>query len=285
MEFAEEIDLKGRAYQLVKIQRGGVSAIYKGDLGFLRIGSKEKISKDLSSHKKMQEYGFPVAKIVEEGIDKDLYYFIEESFGDKCFGLLFREEFKRDGVISDKTFDKFISICVQFTEAQFKSIIKEEKWEEFGVGVHLDLVSEELPDEKEKILKRWESMKANLKVFPFVVSHGDFTPFNIFPDGIIDLENSFYAPIGFDVGAIIEHLNWFPLSHDYEIHRLYKFTDKQREKFCDAIDAIYIKNNLPGISGFLSDFNFAKGLWFVSKMWRTPKIQQFRFDVLREIIS
>ena len=153
------------------------------------------------------------------------------------------------------------------------------------MGVHLDLVSKELPDEKNKIFKKWNNVKDNLRSFPFAVSHGDFTPFNIFPKGIIDLENSFYAPIGFDVGAIIEHLNWFPTSNDYELHQLYKFTNEQKKKFCKAMDDIYIIHKLPGISMFLDDFNFTKGLWFVSKMDKTPKLQQFRFNLLKEIIS
>ena len=123
MEFNKEIEIKDKLYKLVKIQRAGISAIYEGELGFLRIGNKERISKDLASHKKMQEYGFPVAKIIEEGAIGEIYYFIEESFGDKCFGLLFNEEIERDGVISDETFDKFISICVKFTEAQFIALL------------------------------------------------------------------------------------------------------------------------------------------------------------------
>lgn len=284
MEFKPQIIINNKVYNHVDTQRGGVSAIYKDDLNYLRIGEPEKIKKDLAFHKKMQSFNFPVPKILDEGIIDDMFYFIEESLGEEHFGSIFKKEVEEFGQIQDKTFEQFINILVLFAEAQLKTSTSSKDWDSFTDGIHLDVIYNELPSQKEKISIAYKKVEERLSIFPFAIIHGDLTPFNVYPSGIIDFENSFMGPVGYDLGAVIEHLNWFPESKDFEYHRLYNFSPEQKKRLSDKIDSIYTKNGLPKLSDYLVDFNFTKGIWFAVKMDRTPKLQKFRYDLINNLI-
>ena len=125
----------------------------------------------------------------------------------------------------------------------------------------------------------------HLSGFPFVITHGDFTPFNIFPKGVIDFEDTFMGPAGYDVGSVSELYKWFPTSRRYEFYRHYQFTRAQRTRYLYDMDSIYTEHGLPKISDYLGDFNFAKGVWFAVRMQRLPKLQQFRYKLLKSLLK
>jgi hypothetical protein len=283
-DYNKLVKINNQNYDLVDVQRGG-SAIYKNGSTYLRIGSKEKIEVDLALHKKMETFGFPVAKLISEGEHEGLQYFIEESLGEDCFGRIFKKETEQSGYVSDKSFEIFLDIALKFATAQLKTASAIKDWESFRKGIHLDIICQELPDEKEKILKRYQQIEERLDAFPFGILHGDFTPFNIYPKGIIDLEDSFQGPIGYDIGALPELQTWFPETSDDEFYRVYKFTPEQRTRLIESVDNVYINQNLPKISGFQEDFDFTKGIWFAVRMQHLPKLQQFRYEILRNLIS
>jgi hypothetical protein len=178
----------------------------------------------------------------------------------------------------------FVDVCAKFLKVQVKTLTSEKNWQEFEHGFNLDLIYEELPDCKLQIEKKWKQVRDNLNVFPFAIAHGDFTTHNIYPTGIIDLEDSFSAPFGYDIGAIVRMSEWFPESKDYEVFRLYNFSEQQMINFREVMDEICIKHNLPKISDYIDDFNFAKGVWFAVRMDRTPKLRQFRYNLLKKLI-
>ena len=285
MEFKPQIIINNKIYNHVDNQRGGISAIYRNDSNYLRIGEKEKIKKDIALHKKMESYNFPIPKILDEGISENLSYFIEESLGEEHFGNIFKRETEKFGIIQDKTFDQFIEILVQFAHAQLQTITSFQDWNFFTDGIHLDLLCNELPGQKEKILNAYKKVEERLSVFPFALLHGDLTPFNIFPKGVIDFEASFMGPVGYDLGAIVEHSNWFPEPKDFEYYRFYNFTDKQKKRLLDKFDSIYTNSGLPRLSDYLVDFNFTKGIWFAVRMDRAPKLQKYRYKLINQIIE
>lgn len=285
MEFRLQITIAGKTYTHVKTQRSGFSAIYKDETTFLRIGDKEKIKKDLAFHKKMEAYSFPVPKIISEGEFDNFSYFIEESVGDEHFGIIFKRETEKFGQIQDETFDQFITILVKFAEAQLRTIITVPDWDSFSKGIHLDYLILELPAEKDVIIDTFNLVKNKLSVFPFGLVHGDLTTFNIFPKGIIDFEDQFLGPVGYDIGAVVEHLNWFPEDKSCERFRSYNFSFEQKRKLVDRLDEVYLKHNLPKISNYLADFDFMKGIWFTVRMNPWPKLQAFRYKLMRSLIK
>jgi len=285
MEFKSQITIKGVIFNWVKTQRDGATAVYKGDSTFLRIGLPEKIKRNLLLHKKLEKYNFPMASLLDEGQIGDMYYFIETSLGSENFGTLFKKEFNEHGKITDETFNKFIVICEKFVNSQLKTVTSQKDWDNFSTTIHLDLICAELPEYKEKIFNTYKIVEKKLLVFPFVITHGDFTPFNILPEGIIDIENVFLAPAGYDLGGILAISNWFPDSTEYELHQVYKLTPEQKQKFIEMIDGIYINNSLPKISDYLEEFNFTRGMWFTARMSRFPKLQEFRYALLKSLVS
>ncbi len=284
MKFERQITIGSKVFEYVDTQRDGTTAIYKDDSTYLRIGNKERIEKDLSFHKRMESYSFPVPNIYSEGIIDEMSFFIEESLGAEHFGNIFKEETEKFGKIQNETFEQFIEICIRFTEAQLKTVTDLKDWKSFKQGIHLDILCKELPDKKEEIMNAYKQIEERLNVFPFVLTHGDMTPFNMYPKGMIDFEDSFMGPAGYDLGSIIEHLNWFPESHEYEYYKLYTFTPEQKKKLTDAIDSVYIVHNLPKVSDYLADFDLAKGIWFAIRMDHTPLLQKFRYELINSLV-
>ncbi len=284
MQFDPKITINGMVFDYVDTQRDGDTAIYKSESAYLRIGAPEKVKRDLALHKQMENYGFPVAKLLAEGELCGMHYFAEESLGEKHFGHIFRDETEALGKIKDETFDRFTDVCTKFAEVQLKTATQDKNWDDFRRGIHLDTINEELPEDKKRILARYERARERLSPFPFVVTHGDFGTFNICPGGVIDLQDSFMGPAGYDLGGLIESHNWFPESKDYEFYRLFNFSPEQRKRFLDRTDGIYRKNGLPKISDYLDEFNFTRGVWFAVRMDGVPKLQKFRYEVLKSLL-
>ncbi|MCC7356710.1 MAG: phosphotransferase [Candidatus Doudnabacteria bacterium] len=282
--FPEILEIKHSTFSLVDVQRSGKSAIYNDKSRYLRIGIGPGISNDLHLHKQMQTFGFPVAKLLDEGQHEGMLYFIEESLGDEHFGEIFKNDISASGEISGSSFQQFIDVSKKFVESQVKTITTKPNWESFKIGIHLDKIVEELPEQADAIMLRYEKVEERLGAFPTGLLHGDFGPFNMYPKGIIDLESSFFGPVGYDIGSIMEFSNWFPESPHDGYYQTYKFTDEQKVRFYEIMDRVYIERDLPKISDYTSEFNFVKGIWFAVGMDHLPNLQKFRFKVLTSLL-
>lgn len=280
MEFPDEITIEGKSYTRVDIQRGGLSAIYCSDNEYVRIGEVGKITADLSMHKRMAAHQFPVAGLLGEGAYGDLYYFKEQSLGDHCFGEIFEREYSVKGMLSSDSWQQFMTLCEQFARAQISTSIKAQSWDAFEAGVHLDFALDEKPEYAQLLKDAFAAVKSRLSAFPFVVTHGDLTPFNMYPGGIIDLEDSFQAPLGFDLMALIAHLEWFPDTSTDRLHKLYTFSPDQHAEFVTRIDVLHTSKGLLAPSLYLREFNFAKGVWFAVRLQKYPSLMEFRYDHL-----
>ena len=274
-----EINLKGKVFKLVRVQRDGGTGVYKSDDEFLRIGEKEKIHKDLELHKNMEAGKFPVARLIEEGELSGQYYFIESSLGDNHLGKLFAEDMLRGGTISNKNFETFLKIVESFGKAQLKTNTDIKNYEVFAKGIHLDILCDELPQYSEAILSCFKNTIDKLSVFPFVISHGDLNPNNLYPTGVIDLEDSFYGPFGLDLVTAIVHINYFPDSKEYEYFAGYRFTPEQKKRYFLLIDSIATYGGLSALSSCKTEFEFCRAIWSLVRMDKWPKIQKFRYDL------
>ena len=83
----------------------------------------------------------------------------------------------------------------------------------------------------------------------------------------------------------ISTINYFPDSHEYEHSAGYRFTDKQKEEYLRKMDSISIENGLPPLSEFAKDFEFCRALWLGARIGHTPKLQQFRYDLIVESLK
>ena len=273
------IHIKGKVFDLVAVQRGATTAVYKSGNEILRIGDRAKITKDLALHKKMEALGFPVARLLGEGELGGSSYFIESSLGERHLGNQFAEDVRESGVIRDASFQSLLGIVDRFGRAQLKSIVPANDFEEFSRGIHLDILCEELPDYAVAIQSRFRRCSERFAPFPFVILHGDFNPSNLYPESVIDLEDSFYGPFGLDLVTALVHINYFPDSPEYEYVARYRFTSAQSREYLEAIDSIAAGANLPRLSEIKDDFEFCRASWSLVRMHKWPKLQHFRYEL------
>jgi len=276
----EKIELEGKTFSFVTGQRGGMSAIYKSEGAYLRIGEEKKIAPDLALHRKMEAAGFPVTRLLGEGVFDGQKYFIESSLGEKHLGELFSEDTEQRGAISENLFESLVSVAEKFAEAQLTTIAEERNFNDFARGIWIDRLCEEIPASASKLKERFEEVKRNTQSIPFVVTHGDFNPNNLYPAGVIDLEDSFHAPYGYDLISAITHINSFPDSEEFEYFAKYRFTLDQISHYLERLDRISVTNNLPKLSTLLEDFSFCRAVWLAADIPATPKLQQFRYQLV-----
>lgn len=289
IDFTKEIEINSDIFTLVKIQREGVSAIYRSSDGkrILRIGDTEKITKDLNNHKTLSLKNYSVAKILKEGQNGDLKYYLEESLGDHLFGEIFKKEYLENGEVSNESFNLLIDESKKLLQAQINDSSMEQNWESLFLGVHVDWIVEELPEYGDKILEKFESCKERLRKLPFVFSHGDYNPYNVFPNGIIDFEDGFFAPIVFDVFSLIVYAKHFPTKEriQLEINGAYEYSEAQKKSYIEEMDKILGLNGLPRSETFLGDIFFLKEIWLTLRMHKWPEMQKYRYKIFIDLLK
>ncbi len=284
MEFREQLSINGESFVHFDTQRGNATAIYKGVDSFLRIGEVSKIKKDILFHKQMEVSGFPVAKFLAEGEFEGMYFFIEESMGERCFGQIFSDEYREFGKISESSFLQFLTIVKIFATAQLSTRTAEKDWEGLRRGVQLERMCGELPQHRTKIEKRYDDIVTQLLPLPFVLTHGDFGPFNIYPKGVIDLEDSFMAPLGYDTISLMTHLDWFPDVSDDPYHKQYVFSEDQKEAYYAMLREVYGNEDIDIDTKLIAAFDFLKGTWFVVGLEKYPELKKFRCNLIAKVI-
>lgn len=279
-ERLEHIEILGDVFTFVRAQRGDASAVYRSKNAFMRIGKAEKILKDLTIHKTMEQAGFPIAKRIAEGEFEGESYFIEESLGEEHLGAIFANSVEKNGSIADGTFEEFVSLSEKYANALIKTDTGLRDGGTLRDGILLDTLCKELPEHAAALESRFEKVLENTKHLPTVLTHGDFNPNNLYPGGVIDLEDSFYAPYGYDLVSAITHINYFPDSKDYEYFAKYRFTLDQKKAYFERLDTVSTQHKLAPLSTFEKDFEFCRAVWLAAKIPHLPKLQQFRYTLL-----
>jgi 5-methylthioribose kinase len=83
-----------------------------------------------------------------------------------------------------------------------------------------------------------EKINQDISIVKSAWNHGDHNQYNIFDNGVIDLEDSFYGPIGYDTITSLTQNFWFPDSRKSEIGELtrqHSFTKEQLQTYLTSI--------------------------------------------------
>jgi len=277
----KEITLEGERFELVPRQRAEADSfmlVYRGEDNFLRTGPREIIERTIAQQENLLRLNFPVAQIIRKGEMLDQPFFIEESLGKKHFRALFTDDFDRSQIVTDSRFEEFVSISKKFVNAQLETIQETKDSQTFKAAVHLDVLKQELFDFSDRIEERYTKASERIQNLPFVLSHGDLNPSNMFPKGIIDLEDTTVAPLGFDIVSAIETNDWFPTEGTFESISAYRFSAEQKKYFYDTFETLLTERNLPSIRDMKHDLEFFRAVWLTARMHRWPKIQRWRYD-------
>lgn len=272
----QTLHIEGRDFTLVREQRSGLS-LYRSDDAYLRIGNPERIAREVTTHRTMEAARFPVPTLLSNGTRDEQAYLMEQALGDKTFRVLFEESILATGVISDGLFDQFLSIVRRYLLAQSSARTVADR-DAFAAGIRLDLIVKELPQYAYSLPDRLDRILKKLAAYPYVLSHGDFNAANIFPTGVIDLEDSFPAPFGFDAVSAISTLDWLPDSMEYEYYARYRFSAEQRTAYFAMCDEVAREAGYPPPSLHAEDFGFCRAIWSCVRMDQWPKLQAWRFD-------
>lgn len=273
----EKLVMGGEVYEHVRSQRNGAK-VYRGKNTFLRVGPSQVIRRHLALQKELLARGFRFAEIVEEGEMNGLAFFRERSLGDIRFNDMFAEETEYAGNASDAHFDAFLALVMEFTRTQARTYVVERAPERFAQGIHLDILCGEMPAHAEKIRALFEEALARTAHVPFVFTHGDLNPANMFPNGIIDLEDTFSGPLGYDAVTALKTVEWFPDSPEYEYFTKYRFSEAQKKRYMDMMDALFNDMGLSPLSEILYHLEFCRAVWMTVRMHEWPRLQHYRYE-------
>lgn len=272
------IEIESETFTHVKDRRHGTS-IYVGTDGskYLRIGQPNEVKNELGLHKRLLDKGFPIASIVAEGSLGELNYWIEESLGKTTFGERFDKEMIETGQISDESFNQFLSIIIRFRAAQESTIeCGQIDSNVLAKNVGLHRLIADLPFENEKIMKAWEKISRDLENAPVCFTHGDFLPNNVLEKGIIDLEDYFFGPIGYDVLNPVTTPYWFPKEPVQGFQRWSWFSESQLNQYLEAVNTYEFQGNTWSIKDFFDPLFLLKAIWWVSGNGKSSHLHLWR---------
>jgi len=272
----EHITIDGENYTLLGLQKSG-TGVYRGRSAYVRLGSPDVIAKDLALHREMEKQKFPVSPLLSEGEFESQAYFAEKPLGEKSFRARFQETYERTGSLDEHDVRECAAVLKKLYSAQLKNT---RDWdpEEFAHGIRLAQLCTELPQHADALRARFALALERLRKLPGVLTHGDCNPSNMYEGGVIDLEDSFYGPLGYDVVSAVYSIEWSPLTRDYEFYAQYRFTDEEKDVFMKAIDVLSKKHSSPGLLPFIGDLQFCRVVWLCSGMGEWPRTQQWRFE-------
>ena len=276
------IIIGGKRFQFVKRSRRGDVSIYNSGELFARVGEQNVIEPMMTLHKKFVEFGFPVPEIVAQGEVDGKKYFLEKSLGEKFFSFLFEDDIKKYGVISPELFEKFISITEKFAWAQFQTKVSSANGLSLTDLIGPKDLAEELPEYGEKIMKLYGEALNKIKNLPLVLTHGDFCSHNLFPDGIIDFEKAYFAPVGYDIVTNIFQNKYFPTSREYEYFQYYVVSQEQENLYYERLDALYREAGLSEISKYREPFEFCRAVWHTARNNSSPNLQRWRYELFKK---
>lgn len=268
--FAKSLVVDAVRFELLGEQRGG-AAVYRGENAYLRLGETQMILHALTLHREMEKAKYPVAPIISQGEIGAQSYFIEKSLGTRSFRAIFQEDFERDGHIADQNFMALVTILKKLHGAQAKFAGRAWSADEFAGGIRLPSLCSELPDHAHALRERFTAAAVRLQNLPGSLTHGDCNPANIYEEGIIDLEDSFYGPSGYDVISALTSIEWSPRTREYEFYAHYRFSDEQKE--------VYLKT-FALVAAHAKDLSFTRAVWVCSGMGKWPRLQHWRFEKL-----
>lgn len=270
-----ELTIDGQLFRLMGAQRSG-TRVYRGETAFLRIGAPGVIARDLSYHRRMEAAHMPVPAILREGTHTGEAYFVEASLGEKSFRNAFAREYETTSVVTAAQFGLFLESAKKFFEAQLSTRKTAFNRDALATAIRLPSLISELPEYSEQMEKVFKLQCKRLALLPSVVTHGDLNPSNMYPSGVIDLEDSFDGPLGFDAISAIRTQDWFP-DGDYEFTARFRLSDAQRAAYMSEIDALAIRHGAQPISAFQKELEFCRAIWLCAGMSAWPKTQEWRF--------
>mgnify|MGYP000114205768 CR=1 FL=1 len=264
-------------YTYIKTRRNG-SKIYQAGDGshFAKAWLHEAVSQEADLYQKLGKYGIKLPTVISVQT-----IMMEQSFWEKTFADLFTESYSQVNIIQEEIFDNFIVMNQSHLDSQIKLIgenITDKKFASF------DHLAEENRIDPDLIKKAYEKIMNVVQSMPMTRNHWDYNPYNIFPEWVIDLEDWFLWPIGYDTITSLTQNYRFPDEGDYELHRQHSFSLPQIVSFLTRLSDNAIKINFLDKDLFAALFLMR---WAFVTAWssRAPKSQAYRYELFQTLLE
>lgn len=232
-------------YDLIKKRRNG-SFIYqsKQHTHYIKVGDRAAIEYEVHMYDLIQKFGFPLPKLLEYTIEEDDFCMMkEESLEGNLFADVFTQDCEELWAIHKNHFDFFCLYQKNHLYFQLQTqdkAIAQTFFDKFEDLYEEGEIDHNIIDQlKEKIVR----VTARL---PVVRNHGDHNPYNIFTDGLIDLEDSFDGPLWYDTITALTQNYWFP-TQGGELNQQHAFTEGQINrylKYCSRKEIDFMDNDI-----------------------------------------
>ncbi len=283
--------------ELIRRATNGQSAIYKTIEGYFVKTHPAPSEMRNGIHAEMLKKGFPVPSIIEEGmlnsdVDEAVPFVAIEDMGET---YAYIEDMSSDLRVDPEVFQKILHMITLWTNIQATNgevdpsadltevLYADELIEDIRTDLPED-IAQAIVGLLENVLPK---LKQRLKALPRTCVHGDFVPRNMTDRGVIDLEFAHKGLLGYDAVSSLLHTYMFPRKTEddsFEAHRTYEFSVEQISKVFDSIDQSV---NIDGekLSSFFDDIVLAKLIFSTSGESDRPHIQQYRLQVLVELLE
>lgn len=272
--FPNEYIFEKQVYTKIKDRDYTDVAIYENADSVLRLGLPGTLERDRSMHQLLENYSFPVPRLYSYGQTEDYEFTLEQKFVGEHLGRQMKQETEAHGSVSEPTFQLMCGLIHTHADAQRRSIDPQKNTES---SAHIQILLQELPELEEKIQEVLSQVQKRLSTLPAVLTHGDFNPHNIFPEGFIDFEYMSYAPFGEDITNPLYHIYFFPESSYYEYSRGYAWSYDQQT----VLKKMYRDYQ---VLDFINEFILLRSVFATVRMDATPKLQLWRYELFKALL-
>jgi aminoglycoside phosphotransferase (APT) family kinase protein len=172
-------------------------------------------------------------------------------------------------------------MTMRFAYAQLTTAAGSPSKDALAEAIRLASLKKEIGEHAKALQKEFDAVAERLQTYPSVVTHGDLNPSNMYPQGVIDLEDSFEGPLGFDVVSVLMTQEWFP-DGAYEFVSKYRMSEAQKFQCIAQCDALYARAGFPPLSHAYRDLSFCRAVWLCAGMNEWPNIQKWRFEKFKK---
>lgn len=300
MEKHSSVRLENRDFTVIKPTRlcNGMVLHNEADNVYARLGEKQTTLEEQIHTTSLLKKGFPVPTVLSSGEYEDKWYFIETSLGNRTFHKIFLDEYRRDGVVKEASFKKYLTVIDKYNQAQMHP----------KNAAHVsaaEFVASLIPHEQvlpsytyfnhdvDRYTQALNQAIDRLSGSPMGTLQFDLNPYNVLEGGIIDFELVGYGPIGYDsLMSAVWAGTWFTdYPSRYPIG--YRLSSSQIEQHTKLIDTLAEKYHYPRPSGYMNEFLLLKSAWAVSDFeapqpdWPDDKLafRRFRTNVLQAAVD
>ncbi len=280
----KELVVQDTRFHWVSERRAMTHVYQSGDQeSFLRMGPASVIRANLEQHSRLSKAGIPLPEVTWSGTLATGYAYIERSLGREHYGDIISREQVASRKISDSTFQHLLDLTRALHSSAAK-LTSARDWNSLREVANISNLKRLRPDFSQRLEQAWDKMAATFAALPWVFTHGDFTPFNIFPKGIIDLEDAHYGPLGYDLASLMSTHAWFPDNRQIEFFRLYAYSPSQQKAFFDLAAQLYPGRLTEDVYEIIEAQSMLRGMWACVLTHHLPKLQEFRFELMDRLL-